>query len=269
VAEYKAADKAVRNMIRSAKRSFERGIAKGCGSEQANKKRFYAYIKRRTKARPGIGPLRDGQGRTVQDDSEMAVILNRFFSSVFTREHTANIPEPEDVANGHRLQNVNITVKAVKDKIRGLRTDSATGPDGIGPLLLKNLADELALPLAKVMRQSLSEGTVPEDWRQANVTPIFKKGQKSDPGNYRPVSITSVTCRLMESIIKDEVVKHLEKHKLVKGSQHGFTKGRSCVSNLLCFLEKATAELDNGAAVDVIYLDFAKAFIRHGPTRTA
>jgi ribonucleases P/MRP protein subunit RPP40 len=120
--------------------------------------------------------------------------------------------------------------------------------------------NELAWLLTRVMRASLNEGTVPDDWKNANVTPIFKKGRKSDPGNYRPVSLMSVCCRMMESIIKDQIVNHLDKNKLIRSTQHGFTKGRSCASNLLCFLEKVTSQLDNGAAIDVIYLDFAKAF---------
>jgi Reverse transcriptase (RNA-dependent DNA polymerase)/Endonuclease-reverse transcriptase len=260
VAEYREAEKAVRNMIRSSKRRFERNIAKGCGSEKASKKRFFAYIRRKTKSRPCVGPLRDSQGRTVHQDSEMAALLNRFFSSVFTREDTTNVPEPEHVAGGHYISDVKITAKAVKEKIKKLRVDSAAGPDGIGPLLLKKLMHELAWPLTKVMRASVREGAVPEDWRTANVTPIYKKGQKSDPGNYRPVSLTSVCSRLLESIIKDQIVEHLDKSGLIRSTQHGFMKGRSCVTNLLVFLEKLTAELDSGAAADVIYLDFAKAF---------
>jgi Reverse transcriptase (RNA-dependent DNA polymerase) len=126
--------------------------------------------------------------------------------------------------------------------------------------LLKRLCNELAELLAKVMRISLKDGAVPEDWRTANVTPIFKKGRKSDPENYRPVSLTSVSCRIMESVIKDHIVKHLDKHGLVKKTQYGFSRGCSCASNLLSFLEKATAALDNGDSVDVVYLDFAKAF---------
>jgi Reverse transcriptase (RNA-dependent DNA polymerase) len=148
----------------------------------------------------------------------------------------------------------------VKEKIKKLREDSATGPDSIGPLLLKKLANELAWPLARIMRSSLREGVVPEDWKTANVTPIFKKGRKTDPGNYWPVSLTSVSCRILESVIKDKIVTHLDRHRLIKNTQHGFMKGRSCASNLLTFLEKVTATLDNGEAVDVIYLDFAKAF---------
>jgi hypothetical protein len=133
-------------------------------------------------------------------------------------------------------------------------------PDGIGPRVLQELQDELAPALAVVFTKSLNEGVVPKDWLEANVTPIYKKGTKSLPGNYRPVSLTSVSCRVMESILRDEITEHLAKNKLVKDSQHGFMKDRSCVSNLLEFLEKATTVVDEGEGFDVIYLDFAKAF---------
>jgi Reverse transcriptase (RNA-dependent DNA polymerase)/Endonuclease-reverse transcriptase len=260
VTEYKAAEKAVKNQIRNAKRKFERDIAKGCGSEQANKKRFFSYIKKKTKSRPGIGPLKDGGGRTVQEDGEMAELLNRFFSGIFTREDVTNIPDPEPTNCRQELSGVNITVRAVKDKIKRLRVDGAAGPDRIGPLLLKRLVEEIAWPLTRVMRASLREGSVPEDWRTANVAPIFKKGSKSDAGNYRPVSLTSVSSRLMESIIKDQIVSHLDRNRLIRSTQHGFMRGRSCATNLLAFLDKMTATLDSGEAADVIYLDFAKAF---------
>jgi hypothetical protein len=247
-------------MIRNAKRNFERGIAKGCGSDQVNKKRFFAYIRRKTKSRPGVGPLKDARGKIVQEDGEVAELLNRFFSNVFTRENMANIPDPEPTGCREQISGVNITAKEVKAKIRKLRTDGAAGPDKIGPLLLKQLVEEIAWPLSMVMRTSLRDGNVPVDWRTANVTPVFKKGARTDPGNYRPVSLTSVSCRLMEGIVKDQIVKHLEKNGLIKKSQHGFMAGRSCTSNLLAFLEKVTTALDNSDPVDVIYLDFAKAF---------
>ena len=101
---------------------------------------------------------------------------------------------------------------------------------------------------------------MPEEWRTANVVPIFKKGSKKEPGNYRPVSLTSVPCKIMESILKDDIMVHLKRNKLVAPSQHGFMKNRSCTTNLLEFLERITAEADVGKSVDVIYLDFAKAF---------
>jgi hypothetical protein len=92
------------------------------------------------------------------------------------------------------------------------------------------------------------------------VVPIFKKGARTDPGNYRPVSLTSVPCKLLESIIEDEINKHLEENKLIKHSQHGFMKGRSCSTNLIEFLEVVTKAVDSGESVDIFYLDFSKAF---------
>ena len=106
----------------------------------------------------------------------------------------------------------------------------------------------------------MEEGSIPEDWRSANVTPIFKKGSKTNPANYRPVSLTSVCCKMLEAIIKDEVTAHLDRHKLIRDSQHGFLHKKSCTSNLLSFLEKMTLSADNGDPVDVVFLDFAKAF---------
>jgi hypothetical protein len=210
----------VKNLIRNAKRSFERGIAKGCGSDQANKKKFFAYIKQRTKTTPGVGPLKDARGNVVQEDRAVAGLLNKFFSSVFTREDAANIPDPEPTGCREDISTVKITAKEVKVKIKKLRTDGAAGPDGMDPFLLKQLLEEIAWPLSKVMRASLQEGAVPADWRAANVTPILKKGTRTDPGNYRPVSLTSVSCRLMESIVKDNIVKHLEKNGLIRKSKH-------------------------------------------------
>ena len=92
------------------------------------------------------------------------------------------------------------------------------------------------------------------------VTPLFKKGSRAKPENYRPVSLTSILGKMLESIVKDQIVKHLESNNLIHSSQHGFTKGRSCLTNLLEFMEIVTKELDEGNAVDLVYLDFAKAF---------
>ena len=112
--------------------------------------------------------------------------------------------------------------------------------------MLQELESVLTPPLAAIFREFVSKGEVPEDWRYANVTPIYKKGPKHDPGNYRPVSLTSVCCKLLESILRDELMKHLTANKLLNPSQHGFMPGRSCTTNLLEFLEKTTKVVDEG-----------------------
>ena len=107
---------------------------------------------------------------------------------------------------------------------------------------------------------SLEEGIIPSEWKEANITPLFKKGLRNKPENYRPVSLTSVVCKLLETLIRDHMVEFLVKHKLINTFQHGFLKARSFLTDLLCFLEEITKWVDDGSPVDVVYLDFQKAF---------
>jgi len=255
--EYKEVEKKVRNMIRNSKRGFEKKLASGNGG---NKRPFFAYVKLKTQSRPSVGPLKDSTGATVSDNEGMADLLNRAFKDVFTREDVTDIPEPGNLHMESVLETVSFDVQQVKKKIRGLRTEAAPGPDGIGPRVLKELQDGLAPALAAIFTKSLESGVVPQDWKEANVTPIFKKGAKSSPGNYRPVSLTSVSCKIMESVLRDGITQHLTVNKLINNSQHGFLKDRSCVTNLLEFLEVASTVVDSGDGFDIIYLDFAKAF---------
>jgi hypothetical protein len=125
---------------------------------------------------------------------------------------------------------------------------------------LKEVQEDLVPALTIIFRKSVRDGAVPEDWKIANVVPIYKKGSKSSPGNYRPISLTSMACKILESIIRDAVTGHLSANNLIKGSQHGFFKNRSCSTNLLEFLERASSVVDEGGGYDVVYLDFAKAF---------
>ena len=99
--------------------------------------------------------------------------------------------------------------------------------------LLFELRHDLAELIAELSIKSLSQGNVPRDWTNASITALFKKGNRSDPGNYRPVSLTSIICKIMGSIIKDKIVEHLQKFNLLNDSQRGFMQGKSCLTNLL------------------------------------
>ena len=116
------------------------------------------------------------------------------------------------------------------------------------------------MPVAMIFNKSIAEGKAPSDWKCANVTSIFKKGSKCNPGNYRPISLTSILCKVFESFMKDLLIEHLLSNNILRLSQHGFLAGRSTVTNLIEYLDALTKHLDSGHAVDVIYLDFAKAF---------
>ncbi|CAM5155297.1 unnamed protein product [Eretmochelys imbricata] len=111
-----------------------------------------------------------------------------------------------------------------------------------------------------VCKLSFKSATVPNDWKIAYVTPIFKKGSRGDPDNYRPVTLMSVLGKLVETTVKNKIVRHTEEHKLLRKSQYGFCKGRSCLTNLLEFFEGVNSHVDKGDPVDIVYLDFQKAF---------
>ena len=262
-AEYREAEKKVKNLIRNAKRSYERKLAR---DSKNNSKPFYAYLKGRTKNRTTVGPLKNKNNETVTSSKEMAEELNNYFTSVFTREPVGPVPKPDTDEPPNVLEDVSIQQEEILKKIWSLRRGAAAGPDGIGPAFLQDYHKALVPALQVLFRKVLDEGVAPVGWRQANVTPIFKKGSKSDPGNYRPVSLTSVTCKVFESILRDNIVNHLESNKLLNASQHGFMRGKSCTTNLVEYLDLVTRALDEGKAMDTVFLDFAKAFDKV-PTR--
>jgi len=134
------------------------------------------------------------------------------------------------------------------------------GPDGIHPRVHKELADAIAGPLSIIFQQSCESGEVPVDWKLANVVPIFKKGKKIDRGNYRPVSLTSAPGKIMEKMILEVLEAHLGDNAVIGPSQHGFMRGRSCLTNLNSFYDKITHLVDQGKPDDVIFLDSSKVF---------
>ncbi|CAJ0928853.1 unnamed protein product [Ranitomeya imitator] len=162
----------------------------------------------------------------VVDDEEKANILNTFFSTVFTVENEMLGEIPRNNENPI-LRVTNLTQEEVRNRLNKIKIDKSLGPDGIHPRVLRELSNVIDKPLFLIFSDSIATGSVPQDWRIANVVPIFKKGSKSEPGNYRP---------------------------------HGFMRNRSCQTNLISFYEEVSYRLDHGESLDVVYLDFSKAF---------
>ena len=254
--KYHEIEKQVTVKIRNAKRGMEKRLA---NSGQGNARQFANYIKSKTKSRVGIGPLKRRDGSLVTEDGRMADELNEFFTSVFSPVVQEAAPEAAYQTEA-RLASVHITEGIVRQKIKNLKENSAAGPDDICAKVLKNAAKELSAPLVHIFKASLSSGNIPRDWKTATVVPIHKKGPKGDPGNYRPISLTSIPGKLMESVLKDAILSHLVDNKQIKDSQHGFMPGRSCTTNLVIFMDKVTEAVDKGTPVDIFYLDFSKAF---------
>jgi hypothetical protein len=169
VAEYNEVAKQVNNKIRAAKRQMEKRLA---SNRTGNKKPFYNYVRKKTSARHGIGPLEAPDGTTIQAPEQIAEELNRCFSEVFTHEDTTNIPRPQQRRVRTRLTSSFITSQKVRAKIKKLKRTGAAGPDGISTRLLQQCQDEISPVLATIYRKSLQEGRVPAEWKTANVVPI-------------------------------------------------------------------------------------------------
>ena len=141
-----------------------------------------------------------------------------------------------------------------------LHNSKNPGPDGWPIPIIKSVSEFIAIPLSIIFKKSFNSGILPHDWKNAQVTPIHKKSARNQVCNYRPVSLTSIFSKFMESIVKDHLMSHLLTNNLLSAYQFGFIPGRSCTTQLLQVLDYFTQHLDKGDSVDVIYLDFQKAF---------
>ena len=246
--------------VRKAKSKLEERLAKNI---KEDRKGFFKYAKSKMKVKEGVGPIENANGDLLRDEEQMAEAFSDFFKSVFTQEDLVNIPDPPQIFTGseeEKLVNVKITEERVLKKLKQINPTKAPGNDELNAAILKESAVEIAKQVTEIFKKSVNETSLPEDWKTSNIMPIFKKDSRSNVGNYRGVHLTSQLCKTLESIIKEDVVEHIMKHKLVKDTQHGFQSGMSCFTNLLMFLEEVTKCLDEGSPVDILYMDFMKAF---------
>jgi hypothetical protein len=156
--------------------------------------------------------------------------------------------------------NINLNPETLKKVMDSLKINKSPGPDGVHPRTLYELRDILCRPLSIIFNTSLCMQELPKDWKIANVTAIYKKGSKKVAGNYRPVSLTSIVCKLMETVVRDVLVDYMKNNGLFSERQFGFINGRSTVLQLLQVIDKWVNILDEGGCIDVVYCDFMKAF---------
>ena len=243
-------------MTRNLCRDFEYNLAINI---KQNPKAFWRYCKSKLKNRSKLGDMNMADGILTGDDKLKADLLNHFFVSVFTHENT-HIPDLAPKYLSKDSCEICFTTDVMEKKLKKLKVTKSAGPDGFHPRVLNEISPSIRLPLSIICSKSYAEGSLPMDWKNAHITPIHTKGSKVVPGNYRPVSLTSVIGKMMESVIRDALVKHMMEHNLFCDQQHGFVPGRSYMTQLLVTLELWSELLDSGAPIEVIYLDFRKAF---------
>ena len=249
-----------KRVVKRAKKNHEKKVAE---NSKSNPKMFWRYVQDKMKSNVGISVLHGPDGELKSTDKDKADALNEYFSSVFTREDISSLPEVEKDLKfkDYSLTDILITKEAVEIKLRKLDASKAKGPDQIPPKILKELSSVIAEPLTSLFNQSIQEGIVPNDWRNAEVVAIYKnKGARTKPNNYRPVSLTCILCKVLESIVRDSVVSYFKDCSLYSDSQHGFRHKRSCISQLIQVMDDLSKMIEEGKPIDVIYLDFQKAF---------
>ena len=220
---------------------------------------FYKHVNRRLRYKAGVGPLFDDDGKLVTNDLYKSELLNKYFASVGVTDNGI-MPSVVYDTPSNKLNSIIFTKASVLKAMKKLKYNLSSGPDGLPPLFFKKLQHSLAEPLALMYTQLLSVSAVPATWKQAIIVPVFKKGASTNPSNYRPISLTCVTSKIMERVIADNMRDYFLKHNIITTSQHGFLKGLSTCTNLLESFNDWTLSLQGRSGITIAYVDFAKAF---------
>ena len=219
------------------------------GLDENNSKPFWRYVKSRRQ---------DSVGRQlVNATKEKAQIMVEQFQSIFTRENDDLLPDTKKRA---RRAIPIITVDGMEKLLCGINISKAQGPDQIANIMLKTCAPQLAPAMTTIFQASIITGKLPSDWLNANIAPVYKKGDVHLPENYRPVSLTCISCKLLEHIVCKHILDHLERIKMLASLNHGFRSGYSCETQLVTTVHDLLGKFDVGAQIDMVILDFSKAF---------
>ena len=250
----------VRNKVsETSKKLYSDFVNNLIGNLKFSTKPFYRFIKsKRTDFSP-LPPLQSNNGMGyASSDSDKADCLNKYFASVFTTENVTNIPAVTTTYPS--MCDIEVSVTGVQKLLAGLDTNKSMGPDGLSPIILKECASEISPMLTFIFNQSLKSGILPDDWLKANIFALHKKGSKSLPENYRPISLTCICCKVLEHIVYSSISKHLSCNNILNPSQHGFRPGFSCETQLTLTINDWAEIIDRGSRCDIAVFDFSKAF---------
>ena len=183
-------------------------------------KKLWSFIKSKKQDCTGISTL-DHQGVTYTDPLSKANVLAKYFSSVFTKEDTSNLPDLEGNPRPE-IPPIQIYSDGVSQLLLNLKPHKAAGPDNLPSYSLKEVAKEISPALSMIFQASLNQGALPDIWKSALIVPVYKKGSKRDPANYHPVSLTCICSKIMEHVIYSSMYEHLNRYQALRDEQHVF-----------------------------------------------
>ena len=221
---------------------------------------FFRYANSKLSAKSSIGPLYSSDGSLTTDSLAKASILQDTFVQSFTLDN-GRLPRTSDFKRPPgNLSHIVFSSSLVRRAIKKLKTKTAAGPDGIPPSFFINCIEELCYPLSLLFTFCFDNGILPAAWLVSYITPIFKKGNPALANNYRPIALTAIMCKLMETIMKDQIVCFLLDKGIISKSQHAFMRNHSTTTNLLASLHDLSVGLNSHLYTDIVYIDFSKAF---------
>ena len=253
-AEYKAAATNFKREFLVSKCNFEKHLFKTDNS----KAKFYGYVKSQTSVCNSIPCLKRQDGSLAFTDYEKACEFNEYFASVFVRDN--GILPAFSTTCSDSLNYFSCSQRDIVKVVRKLKNSSSPGPDGLNVFFLKMVLAVIVNPLCTMFNVSLNHGTLPSDWKTAYIIPIFKKGDAQKASQYRPISLTSVICKILERVVREKLLDYVMKNNIVPKEQHGFIPKKSTVTNLLECLNDWSQSFDNGRGTNVVYLDYSKCF---------
>ena len=228
--------------------------------QSGNDKKFWSFIRSKTSSIPPIPAIKIN-GNIITDNLEKAEAFNSYFATNFTKDNGNSPPiNHKRPFAASQLSSCSFDPVTIFDKLNNLPCKTSVGPDGIPPILLKKLSAVLSLPLSMLYEKSFQSGLIPSLWKQAIVVPVHKKGSKTSVINYRPISLTSVPCKILEQILCERITSYLKANNLLSNAQHGFLAKRSTITQLTLSVNEWTLAIDSGKLIDVAFLDFAHAF---------
>ena len=180
---------------------------------------FWNYVQSRRKGSNDLIVIKMDNGNVLTNEGDIAECMNEYFASVFTAENFDSFPSFDQVIKDKDLCFIHCSPKDVSKILSELKPRKSPGPDSIQPMILKKCTGTLASSLSDVFNASLASGMLPHNWKLADITPLHKKGAKNDRKNYRPVSLTSVVCKVCEMIVRKQLVQFwITKRGLYSGS---------------------------------------------------